>query len=135
MHFTWSGGYVMEFKEDNVINFIKEWLIQDGYEVKTAMGKSHGVDIEAIKDGTVWLIEAKGNNKTYQAAQSNGFLTALGQILQRYNSTENKYSIAVPDTPQYRGLWERLPSLAKTTLGLSILFVNYDGSIIELNEP
>ncbi len=42
-----------------------------------------------------------------------------------------RYSIALPDMKQYRGLWDRLPQLAKSRTGVSALFVGADGEVIE----
>ena len=52
----------------------------------------------------------------------NYFLSALGEILQRMDDSTAQYSIAVPDLPQYHGLWDRLPVLCKERTQLSILF-------------
>jgi hypothetical protein len=54
----------------------------------------------------------------------NYFLAALGELLQRMDDTNARYSVAMPDLPQFRGLWERLPKLAKQRLGITALFVN-----------
>jgi hypothetical protein len=61
----------------------------------------------------------------------NYFLAILGETLQRMSDSNAKYSIALPDMKQYRGLWERLPKLAKERTGISILFVKEDGIIEE----
>jgi hypothetical protein len=42
-----------------------------------------------------------------------------------------QYSIALPDMPQYRRLWSRLPDLAKARTGISALFVAEDGTITQ----
>jgi len=59
----------------------------------------------------------------------NYFLSILGEILQRMDDPEAKYSIALPDIKQFRLLWERFPSLAKKRTGISILFVDSNGKI------
>jgi hypothetical protein len=61
----------------------------------------------------------------------NYFLAILGEILQRMSDPEAKYSIALPDLGQFRNLWARLPELAKSRTGITILFVNADGDIEE----
>jgi hypothetical protein len=43
-----------------------------------------------------------------------------------------RYSIALPDMRQFRGLWDRLPKLAKERIGITAIFVSSDGSIIVL---
>lgn len=35
----------------------------------------------------------------------------------------------MPDLPKYRGLWDRLPKLAKQRTGIDILFVDQDGNV------
>jgi hypothetical protein len=61
----------------------------------------------------------------------NYFLAILGELLQRMDDEATKYSIALPDLPQFRGLWDGLPTLAKTRTGITALFVSQDGSVIE----
>ena len=59
----------------------------------------------------------------------NYFLHILGEILQRMNDPNAKYSIAFPDIMQFHNLWNRLPSLAKKRIGISAIFVNQMGEI------
>jgi hypothetical protein len=54
----------------------------------------------------------------------NYFLAVLGEIQQRMDDGEARYSIAFPDMAQYRGLWERLPPLAKARTKVTALFVS-----------
>ena len=63
----------------------------------------------------------------------NYFLHALGEILQRMNNKEAKYSIAFPDLKQFRNLWERLPQLAKERTQATALFINFDGKVEEID--
>lgn len=62
----------------------------------------------------------------------NYFLGVLGELLQRMSDPEAKYSIALPDLPQFRRLWDRLPAQAKGRTGISALFVNDSGRIEEV---
>ena len=48
--------------------------------------------------------------------RANHFLGVLGELLCRTTDREAKYSIAVPDVPQFRNLWRRLPAEAKPEL-------------------
>ena len=75
-----------------------------------------------------WVIEAKGCG-SLQPMRVNYFIGILGETLQRMDDPAAHYSIALPDLPQYRGLWQRLPRLAKTRTEISILFVGSDGKI------
>jgi len=43
-----------------------------------------------------------------------------------------RYSIALPDLPQFRGLWSRLPSLAKSRTQITALFVKASGEVDEV---
>ena len=61
----------------------------------------------------------------------NYFLAILGETLQRMESAETRYSITLPDVPQFRGLWQRLPELAKRRTTITALFVGADGSVRE----
>ncbi len=116
------------FDEDAIKAYLKRWLEDQGWSVKVAWGKNHGVDIEAIKDGEYWLIEAKGPGSR-QAMQHNYFLGTLGETLQRMENEKARYSIAFPDMPVYRGLWRRLPTLAKQRTGIDMLLVAEDGKV------
>ena len=62
----------------------------------------------------------------------NYFLAILGETLQRMDDEAACYSIAFPDMAQYRGLWIRLPDLAKSRTGISALFVTHDGEVTEV---
>ncbi len=117
--------------EDAVKAHLKKWLEGQGWSVKVAWGKNHGVDLKAIKDGECWLIEAKGPGSR-QAMRHNYFLGILGETLQRMDDKNARYSIAFPDMPVYRGLWMRLPSLAKQRTGIDMLLVTEDGQVTVL---
>jgi hypothetical protein len=62
----------------------------------------------------------------------NYFVVILGEVLQRMENPAARYSIALPDMRQFRGLWARLPSLAKKRLGITALFVGEDGEVEEV---
>ena len=74
------------------------------------------------------MIEVKGPGSRPQM-RVNYFLSMLGEILQRMDDPAARYSIALPDLLQYRGLWNRLPMLAKQRTGIDILFVDADGKV------
>jgi hypothetical protein len=59
----------------------------------------------------------------------NYFLMILGETLQRMSDEGAQYSIALPDMPQYRNLWGRLPPLAKARTTISCLFVSESGEV------
>lgn len=117
-----------DLDEDAVKAHIKDWLENQGWSVKIAWGKNHGVDIEATKSGDRWLIEAKGPGSR-QAMRHNYFLGILGETLQRMDDDNARYSIAFPDMAVYRGLWNRLPILAKQRTKIDMLLVAENGDI------
>lgn len=114
--------------EDLVKRHLKAWLEADGWTVKVAWAKTRGVDIEATKNGARWLIEVKGIG-SLQPMRVNYFIGMLGEMLQRMDDPNAKYSIALPDHPQYRGLWNRLPELAKKRTQITMLFVSAEGRV------
>lgn len=61
----------------------------------------------------------------------NYFLAILGELLQRMSDADAHYSIALPDLPQYRGLWNRLPALSKERTTMSALFIADTGVVTE----
>jgi hypothetical protein len=98
--------------------------------VSVIWGNARGVDIAATRDGERWVIEVKGLG-SLQPMRVNYFLAILGETLQRMDSAETRYSIALPDVAQFRGLWQRLPELAKRRTTITALFVGADGSVRE----
>lgn len=118
----------LSLSEDVLKKHLKNWLIQNGWEVQVAWGHSQGIDICAMKDNKRWVIEVKGEGSR-QPMRVNYFLAILGETLQRMNDSESDYSIALPDLQQFRNLWDRLPTLAKQRTGISIVFVDHSGRI------
>ena len=45
------------------------------------------------------------------------------------NDPNSRYALALPEHPQYRGLVNRLPSLARTRLNLGVFFVDPNGAV------
>lgn len=115
--------------EDDVKRHVVAWLEERGWRASVAWAKDRGIDIEATREGERWIIEAKGGG-SLQPMRVNYFIAILGELLQRMNDPQAGYSIALPDMPQFRGLWQRLPDLAKQRTRLSALFVATDGTII-----
>ncbi len=73
----------------------------------------------------VVLLEAKGSAQN-PPQQVNYFLGALGELLQRMTSPSAVYGLGLPDSPQYRGLVDRLPALVWERLCFTVLFVSKD---------
>lgn len=127
-----QGDISMEdLQEDEIKNILANYLNDHGWQTQLAMGKIHGIDIEAYKGKERWIIEVKGCGSR-QAMRVNYFLAILGETLQRMSDPNAKYSIALPDMQQYRNLWDRLPRLAKERTGITALFINKDKQIEEL---
>jgi hypothetical protein len=82
----------------------------------------------AVKGKYRWVIEAKGCGSR-QPMRVNYFLAILGETLQRMDDPGTRYSIALPDMAQFRGLWERLPELAKERTKVTALFIRADGQV------
>jgi hypothetical protein len=116
--------------EDELKEYLETWLAATGWSTHVAWGQSQGFDIIAEKDGARWMIEVKGLG-SWQQVRVNNFTAILGETLQRMDTPEAKYSIALPDIPQFRGLWERLPDLAKQRTMINALFVSGGGDIEE----
>ena len=120
-----------ELGEDQLKAHLERWLNADGWRARVAWGRERGVDIEAVgRDGERWLIEVKGCGSR-SAMRVNYFIAVLGETLQRMDDANAKYSIALPDMPQFHGLWDRLPLLAKERTRISMLFVGADGRVRE----
>ena len=117
--------------EDEVKELAKRHLESDGWQVSVKAGKTHGVDVEATKGTARWVIEVKGYAGGKVEMQGEYFKDVLGEILQRMAFEGEKYSIAFPDAPRYRNLWEQLPNLAKRRTGISCLFVDKQGRVVE----
>lgn len=111
--------------------FLKAWLESKGWQVEVVWGKGRGIDLEARRDEKRWIIEAKGRG-SLDPMRVNYFLAILGETLQRMSDPEAQYSIALPDLPQFRNLWARLPTLAKHRTGISALFVAEAGEVSEV---
>ena len=117
--------------EDDAKGKLKAWLEAAGWEVRVAMGREHGIDIDARRRGSRWIIEVKGQG-TLNAMGVNYFLGALSELLQRMDDPDARYSVAFPDIAQFRRLWQRLPALAKKRTQISALFVAGSGQIAEV---
>ena len=117
--------------EDRLKSAIEQWLTSLGWQVTLASGHAHGIDIDALRNGKRWIIEAKGRG-SLNPMRVNYFLAVLGELLQRMSDPSALYSVALPDLPQFRGLWSRLPRLAKERTHITALFVDETGDVVEV---
>jgi hypothetical protein len=124
-----TGTYSMS--EDAVKEILKSWLESKGWTTSVAWGNSPGIDIEATKGSERWIIEVKGPGSRPQM-RVNYFLAVIGELLQKIDDPNAKYSLALPELPQFRRLWDRLSHLAKSRTTISALFVSPDGRVDEV---
>jgi hypothetical protein len=116
--------------EDEIKRSIKAYLDKNNWTSNIAWERKPGIDIDAKRNGERWIIEVKGHGSR-SAMRVNYFLAVLGELLQRMDDSNAKYSIALPDLPQFRNLWLKLPRLAKQKTGVSCLFVDSNGNMQE----
>lgn len=110
-------------EEDAVKRAVKAHLELASYTVDVAWGRQHGVDIEASRPGSRLIIEAKGEVSS-QPQQTNYFIGALGELVQRMSDPEATYGLALPDTPVLRRLVGRLPAYGRNQLNLTLYWVS-----------
>ncbi len=116
--------------EKKIKLILEAHLTSLGWQTKIARGYTHGIDIEAKKGISRWIIEVKSIEST-SPLPVNSFVSVLGEIIQRMDDPDCKYSIALPDIQQFRRLWGRLPLLAKSKLGITALFIDARGIVTE----
>lgn len=104
------------------------WLKGNGWSTSVSWGNNRGIDIDASRGTQRWIIEAKGRGSRPQA-RGNYFLNVLGKIIQEMDDPSAKYSIALPEMKRYRGLWTRVPQVAKNRLGITAIFVYERGKV------
>ena len=121
----------MAFSEDRVKERSRLWLRSEGWKTKISWGKKRGIDVLAISGNRKWIIEAKGEGSRTQM-RLNYFVALLGEILQRMDDPNAKYSVALPYLDRYKKLWDCLPSNAKSRLRITFLLVPKRGRIVEL---
>lgn len=126
---TSNGGN--QLSEDEAKEALRLWLESAGWATEIAWGRTRGIDIEAKRGTERWVIEVKGIGSRPEM-RVNYFIGMLGETLQRMNDEAAKYSIAVPDVAQFRGLWARLPDIAKARTTITALFVGPDGAVEEV---
>jgi hypothetical protein len=118
--------------EDAIKGALERWLQDQGWKTRIAWGKERGIDIEARRGSERWIIEVKGPG-SLSAMRVNYFLGIIGELLQRMDDPNARYSIALPDLKQFRLLWQRLPYLAKSRTTITALFVDTTGAVDDGN--
>ncbi len=115
-------------QEEEIKHVLTDKLKAEGWDVKTAWGNTRGVDIDARRGSDRWLIEIKGPGSR-NPMLNKYFVSILGELLQRMDDHDARYTIALPDIDKYRRLWRELPRLAKERTTIDIMFVDKDGNI------
>lgn len=114
--------------EDEVKEAVRAYLTGRGFEVSVAWDRVRGIDIDAWHaDGRRYVIEAKDEVGKSGPQQVNYFVGMLGELVQRMDDVHASYGIALPDNRQYRGLVNRLPTLARERLRLAVSWVSREG--------
>lgn len=117
--------------EDDAKRKLQVWLEAAGWKVAIVWSRGQGIDMDARRGNSRWVIEVKGQG-TLNPMRVNYFLGVLGELLQRMEDPQARYSIALADVPQFWRLWNRFPSLAKQRTGISALFVAASGHVEEV---
>ena len=123
-----SGERSLRVTEDAVKTAVAAWLKADGWIVDVRWGRNRGIDLDARRGTERLIIEAKGAAPA-GPQQVNYFLNALGELIQRMGDSSARYALALSDHPQYRGLVDRLPSLARERMLLNVFFVDAAGKV------
>jgi hypothetical protein len=75
--------------------------------------------------GDRWHIEAHGAS----AAIGLDFRLSLGQLIRGISHRNTKYSLALPDTPQYRNQIKNIEPWVRKALNLHWIFVDREGRV------
>lgn len=118
-------------QEEDIKHILTDKLTSEGWNVKTAWGYTRGVDIDARRGVERWLIEIKGPGSRNEM-RNNYFIGILGEMLQRMDDPNARYTIAFPDIEKFRRLWNDLPELAKKRTTIDLLLVDPQGNIENL---
>lgn len=123
-----SGNSV--FREAEVLAILKKYLKEEGWKVKEQIKIDGGrIDIGAVKEGEILLIEAKGEDKGgYTSAEMN-FQMGLGQLMSRMKDKDAKYGLAFPLTGDFMKVLQKYRgSFAFERLGIYLIPVERDGN-------
>jgi DNA-binding transcriptional MocR family regulator len=120
-----SAETVRLITEDEVKIAMKNHLERNDHEVAVIFGQAEGIDIEARSEDGRILIEARGEAASPQQATDH-FLSALGAIVRWMTDPDARYGLALPDNKVYRELVQKLPSLGRSRLNLTVFYVKRD---------
>ncbi len=115
--------------EEAVSRIIADMLREAGYVIlEHNLGRKHGVDIKAEKDGKLLLVEVEGNQKPdgkplTSTQRYTHYLRALGQICIRITEyPKETYALALPEDRYYRRKVEQTRA-ALDALGVKVYWV------------
>lgn len=112
----------MHLAEDLVKGAVGAALSSEGWSVRTAWGHAHGIDIEATRLTERLVVEAKGEG-SLAPMRVNYFLGAIGELIQRMDSPDASYGLALPAHRQFVGLILRVPPWVRARLSLQFFLV------------
>ncbi len=118
------------FREHIVVSAVIKHLKENGWKVKEGISVKGGkIDIGAEKQGKIFLIEAKGEDKGGYGSAEMNFQMGLGQLMSRMTSNEADYGLAIPLTSNYkRALRKYQGSFAFEKLSVYLLVVRENGT-------
>lgn len=112
------------------VSFPSEGFVQGAIE--RTFGHHHPEAVQHIDfacidrtTGERWRIEAKGETSDTGL----DFRTGLGQLLCHMNQQGSCYGLAMPDTPRFRALRDRVPDWVRAALGLNWIIVDEAGHV------
>jgi hypothetical protein len=133
----------MKQTEDEIIKSLTYYLIQNGWTIESyALGAKRGNDIEASKDNTILIIEAKGAKasddaptKKREKFDSGQIKTHFGKAIvkildEKYLNPKAKFGIAHPDDTDIKRSIGHLTPFLKT-MGIKHFWVSSNGTVIE----
>ncbi|MBA7531095.1 hypothetical protein ES705_23306 [subsurface metagenome] len=118
------------FREHEVLAILIKYLKEEGWKIKQQIKIDGGrIDIGAVKEGEILLIEAKGEDKGgYTSAEMN-FQMGLGQLMSRMKEKGAKYGLAFPLTGDFMKVLQKYRgSFAFEKLGIYLIPVERDGN-------
>ncbi len=119
------------YDEKKIEGVMIDWFKSRGFKIAKETYTRGGVDIKAIGEESIYLVEVKGyprpksKNVLRNAQKRAWFLFAIGQICTRMGSTPRnvKYALVFPDFDYYETRSLKL-KLGRQRLGLEIFLIN-----------
>lgn len=118
------------FMEHDVIWLLVRYLKKNGWRVRQQVRVGGGsIDILAEREGKIFLIEAKGEDKGGPISVEMNFQNGLGQLMSRMKHLEACYGLAFPLTQNFAKVLSKYQdSFAFEKLGIYLIPVKRNGS-------